>query len=104
MNQFVRFRGSKRLISKALRCYSAPVKQHSSSITLYNGILLLGIVALGPAYYLLKPKAVNKELKDEKITEAKLSKKDVQRIEGVPFAEYVIVGGGTASYQYTYLI
>lgn len=56
---------------------------------LVPGLLLAILLALGPGYYLIKPAYKEQE---EKETEK------VVRIDSVPFVEYVLIGGGTATF------
>jgi programmed cell death 8 (apoptosis-inducing factor) len=84
------------------RRFATATKPKSNALPLF---LIGSIFALGPGYYLFtKPSPVKPQPKPEskpvepKVAQ-KIQKQDVKRIPGVPFVQYVLIGGGTAAYS-----
>ncbi|KAJ3270227.1 Apoptosis-inducing factor 1, mitochondrial [Terramyces sp. JEL0728] len=76
-------------------------KSDSNPSTFSYVLLLAAIGALGPGYFLLKPSVENTKPAAEKyeIPKEFIVKEKVDRIPGIPYVDYVLVGGGTASYH-----
>ncbi|KAJ3324288.1 Apoptosis-inducing factor 1, mitochondrial [Boothiomyces sp. JEL0866] len=80
----------------------ASQKSDSKPSTFSYVLLLAAIGALGPGYFLLKPSFEKpKAPKEEKyeIPKKVEVKEKVDRIPGIPYVDYILVGGGTASYN-----
>lgn len=66
----------------------------------FTPLALLGVIALlGPGYFLLKPQVAKKLVLVDSVPIPKGdTDKNILRINGIPHVQYVLVGGGTASF------
>lgn len=92
------------MFRKLARGIATQSKLNPSRSNAVPWVLIGGLFVLGPGYYFIKPiiepKKSNQKIEfaDAKEIEIQKSTSNIQGIPGVPFVQYVLIGGGTASY------